>query len=103
MLIQKFSLKLLKILALKLIIRGMQTIRVSICPWPKVTQISKLKLVFSDTLGKCVTNFYMKAYRRMRTKFFIKELGHMTKMAAMPIFGIKTFKNLLQNQLADDF
>ena len=29
--------------------------------------------------------------------------GHMTKMAATPIYGKKTFKNLLlQNQKADD-
>ena len=27
--------------------------------------------------------------------------GHMTKMAAMPIYG-KTLKNLLRNQTADD-
>ena len=28
--------------------------------------------------------------------------GHMTKMATTPIYGKKTFKNLLQNQKADD-
>ena len=29
--------------------------------------------------------------------------GHVTRMAAMPIYGKKTFKNLLlQNQKADD-
>ena len=28
--------------------------------------------------------------------------GHMTKMAAMPIYG-KNLKNLLRNQKADDF
>ena len=33
----------------------------------------------------------MKAYERMGMKFFINELGHVTKMAAMPIY-IKKFK-----------
>ena len=34
-------------------------------------------------------------------KININELGHMTNMAAMPIYG-KNLKNLLQNQLTDD-
>ena len=36
------------------------------------------------------------------TKACSLHLGHMTKMAALPIFGKKknTFKNLLQNQRA---
>ena len=29
----------------------------------------------------------MKAYGRMRMKIYTNELGHMTKMAAMPIYG----------------
>ena len=28
--------------------------------------------------------------------------GHMTRMAAMPIYMVKTYKNLLRNQKADD-
>ena len=32
---------------------------------------------------------------------YINELGHMTHMAAMPIYG-KTFKNLLRHQMTDD-
>ena len=44
----------------------------------------------------------MKAYGRMGMKMYTNELGHMTKMAAMPIYG-KTVKNrLLQNQKIDD-
>ena len=35
----------------------------------------------------------MKAYGRMGMKIYINELDHMTKMAAMPIYG-KNFKNL---------
>ena len=35
-------------------------------------------------------------------KIYKHDAGHMTKMAAMPIFGKKTFKNLLhRNQRAD--
>ena len=34
----------------------------------------------------------MKAYGRMGMKICINEMGHMTKMAAMPIYG-KTLKN----------
>ena len=40
----------------------------------------------------------MKAWGRIEMKFCINELGHMTNMAAMPIYG-KNLKNLLlQNQ-----
>ena len=35
----------------------------------------------------------MKAYGRMGMKIFINELGHMTKMAAMPIYGKKLKKS----------
>ena len=36
-------------------------------------------------------------------KINTNELGHMTKMAAMPIYMVKTLKNLLlQNQLTND-
>ena len=44
----------------------------------------------------------MKAYGRMGIKKTdTNELGHMIKMAAMPIDG-RTFKILLPNQLTDD-
>ena len=37
------------------------------------------------------------------TKAGSNGLGRMTKMAAMPIYGVKTFKNLLRwNRKADD-
>ena len=36
-------------------------------------------------------------------KIYTKYFGHMTKVAAMPIYGKNPFKNLLlQNQEADD-
>ena len=31
----------------------------------------------------------MKAYRRMGMKIYLNKMGHMTKMAAMPIYGKK--------------
>ena len=34
-------------------------------------------------------------------KLYTNGLGHMTNMAAMPIYG-KNLKHLLQNQLTDD-
>ena len=37
----------------------------------------------------------------MEMKININELGHMTNMATMPIYG-KNLKNLLQNQTTDD-
>ena len=45
----------------------------------------------------------MKAYVRMGMKIYTNELGHMTSMATMPIYG-KNLKNLfLRNQQTDDF
>ena len=42
-------------------------------------------------------------YLTSRSKVCSNGPGHMTKMAATPIYGIKPFKNLLlQNQKADD-
>ena len=40
----------------------------------------------------------------MKERKFVQMIsGHITKMAAMPIYGKKNFKNLLlQNQKADD-
>ena len=35
----------------------------------------------------------MKAYGRMGMKIFTNELGHITKMVAMPIYGKKTLKS----------
>ena len=44
----------------------------------------------------------MKAWGSMEMKIYTNEFGHMTNMAAMPIYG-KNFKNLLlQNQYTDD-
>ena len=49
------------------------------------------------------TNVHIRALGRMEMKIYINELGHMTNMAAMPIYGKNLKKKLLlQNQLTDD-
>ena len=47
---------------------------------------------FSETLDSFETKFYRNSYSRMGFTIFTDELGHMTKMAAMPIYMVKTFK-----------
>ena len=44
-------------------------------------------LFFSKTGGQFGTKVHMKAWRRIGMKINTNELGHMTKMAAMPIYG----------------
>ena len=46
-----------------------------------------LKLFFSKTVGPFGTNAFMKAKGRMGMKIYTNELGHMTNMADMPIYG----------------
>ena len=51
----------------------------------------KVKTCFSQKqLGDLETKGHMKAYGRMGMKIYINELGHMTKIAAMPIYEKKT-------------
>ena len=86
-----------------------QKVKVILWPWSKVTLISKFKLVFlknrwaiwnqsslrfqssnlffSKTVGQFGTKVHMKAWRRIDMKINTNELGHMTKMATMPIYG----------------
>ena len=42
---------------------------------------------FSKTIGSFGTKIHMKAWGRIGMKIYINELGHMTNMAAMPIYG----------------
>ena len=57
-------------------------VKVILWPWSKVTQISK-----SKTVGRFGTKVHMKAWRRIGMKINTNELGDMTNMAAMPIYG----------------
>ena len=67
--------------------------KVILWPWPKVTQISKLEHVFLRNSGALETKVHMKAYWRLGMKIYTNELGHMTKIATMPIYC----KNLLNS------
>ena len=44
-------------------------------------------LFFSKTVGRFGTKVHMKAWRRIEMKINTNELGHMTNMAPMPIYG----------------
>ena len=46
-------------------------------------------LFFAKTVGQFQTKAYMKTYGRMGMKIYTNELGHMTNMASMPIYGKK--------------
>ena len=60
-------------------------------------------IVFSQTIGPIELKFHVKTPYDKSAKIYSKYFGHMTKMAAMPIYGKKPFKNLLlQNQKASD-
>ena len=62
-------------------------VKVVLWPWFKVTQISKLNLFFSKTVGWYVTKVHMKAWGRIGMIIYTNALGHITNMAAMPIHG----------------
>ena len=53
----------------------------------KVIQISKFKLVFSETSGSLETQFLMKTYERKEMQNYSYKCDHMTKMVAMTIYG----------------
>ena len=42
---------------------------------------------FAEIVERFETKAHMKAYGRMGMKIYTNELGHMTNMAAMPIYG----------------
>ena len=44
-------------------------------------------LFFSKTVGRVETKIHMKGLGRIGMKIYTNELGHMTDMAAMPIYG----------------
>ena len=75
-------------------------------PWsgvrrrPSVRPISNV--FFSETAWPIKAKFYVKPPWEGGTKVYINGPGHMTKTAAMPIYG-KNLKNLLlQNQKSYD-
>ena len=58
----------------------------------------KVKLVFLKNSWEIGTKAHMKAKGRMRMKIYANELGHMTNMATMPIYGKNLENVLLQKQ-----
>ena len=57
----------------------------------------------SETAWPIKAKFYVEPPWERGTKVYINGPGHMTKMAAMPIYSTKNFKNLfLQNQKSYD-
>ena len=63
--------------------------------------MSTFSNIFSETTGPIEAKIHMEPPWDGGTKVGSNGPGHMTKMAAMPIYG-KTLKNLLRSQKADD-
>ena len=55
--------------------------------WPKVIYSGKYKLAFLRNHWAILTKFCMEAFRYMEMKICKHDAGHMTKMAAMPIYA----------------
>ena len=62
----------------------------------------KISNIFSGTTGPIRVRFYIEHLYLMGTKVYVIGPGHMTKMASLPIYGKKLFKNLPQNWKSDD-
>ena len=62
-------------------------VKVILLPWSKVTQISKFKLVFLKNSWAIWNQSSYESLKENRNENKYNELGHMTKMAAMPIYG----------------
>ena len=58
-----------------------------------VVQSIYLNIVFSQTIGPIELKFYVKTPNDKSAKIYTKYFGHMTKMAATPIYG----KNFLKS------
>ena len=58
-------------------------------------------IFFSETAGPIKVKFYVEPPWVGGTKVCSQHLGHMTKMAVMPIYGNNPSKTLLRNQWAD--
>ena len=67
-------------------------------PWPKDMNIQKFKLDFLRNYSADLNQIFMKAFRYKEMKIWWHDAGHMTKMAATPIYSKKPFKNLLRNR-----
>ena len=62
-------------------------VKVISLPWPKVNYVWNFKLAFLRNHWPVKAKFHMKAYRFKEMKIYWYDAGHMTEMAAMPIYG----------------
>ena len=62
-------------------------------------KFQSLNLFFSKTVGRVETKIHMKALEKIRMKIYINELGHMTDMAAMFIYGKNLKKSSSQEPI----
>ena len=56
-------------------------------PPQRSLRFQSLNLFFAETVGWFGTKVHVKAYGRMGMKIYTNDLGHMTNMTAMPIYG----------------
>ena len=81
--------------------------RIPMDPASLIVVVIRRPSTFSNIFSSVTTwpikaKFYVEPPWKGGTKVYINSPGHMTKMAAMPIYGKKPFKNLLlQNRRAD--
>ena len=47
----------------------------------------EINFFFSETIGSLETKFHVQVYESRGMKIYTNELGYMTKMIAMPIYG----------------
>ena len=73
----------------------------SVRPSSPVRPFTFSNVFSSETAWPIKAKFYVEPPWEGGTKVYINGPGHMTKMAAMPIYG-KNLKNLLQNQKSYD-
>ena len=67
--------------------RWISEVKVIHWPWSKVTQIQIFKFLFLETAWPIEYKFYMEPPWDGGTKVWSNGLGHMTRMAAMLIYG----------------
>ena len=65
--------------------------------WQYTSLLQTYSKIFSETALPIKDKFNMKSLQEKGINMFINILGHMTKMAAMPICGKNPSKNLLRN------
>ena len=71
----------------ELIVYPCSVVRPSVVRRPSVRRPQFSKIFFSETAWPIKAKFYMKHLWEGGTNVYINNPGHMTKMAAMPIYG----------------